>query len=265
MVRLYYNLKDIQDSINDITQPETFEEIEELQAQSSDLPLDIAFFRIYESPSKRGTFTLIDEIKPDPRTTYIETNSEFSVLNWFRLTYIDSKGNESEQSDPIMADNVEFVVDEMRKSLKDTNPMDPAFQDEEYNRKIKEAYRQLTGSEQATNMDDSTISIVQMLVMISCCYDLAYNDSKLYKIQLPEGVTIDKGERVRHYLDVARSLEKRFNTWQAKGILDDGQALGTPEVDVVSMTKDSYFKVSHNKIFRDMPYANTINPRPYGR
>ena len=82
-----------------------------------------------------------------------------------------------------------------------------------------------------------------MLVKISCCYDLAYRNAGNFPIELPDNIRLDKGQRVKHYLAVAKGLENQYSEMKNDlGQVDEnGEATGNPKMQVVELTRKTYF------------------------
>lgn len=231
-IRLYFDVKALQTAL------------EALDSYVEGDLLDIVSFKVYESPSKSGTFTLIDTVDYNPQHDFIETESAVSDFNWFKLSYTDSVPEESEKSEAILAEHIYTIIDKVALQLGDINreeEVDMAFTDNEYIMKIKEACRVHTGSNHLEGLDEGEISMIALLVRISCCYDIAYDSAKYTKISLPDGISVDKGERVKHYLAVAKQLEQRYSKLKEDWQDDDGALVGTPYVEVIPMTRKLYF------------------------
>lgn len=228
MVRIYFDAEALEAAI---------------QEEDESAVLDIVSFNVYEASSKNGEYTFVGNYPYDPRRNFIDVPDESSISNWFCLTYLDSAipAIESEMSEPTLGENIDEVLVAVIESLGDLNRESPAFTDEEYVLKIREAIRRFKGAEQPQQLSSSDISIVVLLVRISCCYDLAYDSAKYYELTLTDGVTLNKGERVKHYLSIAESLEKRYKQLLDDMGGDDGQVLGTPSMEIVSMTRDTHF------------------------
>lgn len=153
---------------------------------------------------------------------------------------------ESDLSDALLGDNVSAIITHVRMALNDTDIYNPAFTDEEYLIKIKEAIRRFKGIEGKVLILESEISVIILLVRISCCYSLAYDHARVYRLELPDDVKLFRGEITEHYLAIAKGLENHYkqllDDWGGSG--DEGQLTGTPVMEVVQCTKQSYFKTS---------------------
>lgn len=231
-IRLYFDVEALQTAL------------EESDDYTEGSLLDIVSFKVYEGSSQSGTFTLIDTIDYNPQYDFIETEGAVSDFNWFKLAYVDSDAIESDQSEAILAEHIYTIIDKVALTLGDINredEADMAFTDNEYIMKIKEATRTHTGSNKLEGLDEGEVSMIALLVRISCCYDLAYDSARYSKIGLPDGISIDKGERVKHYLSIAKQLEDRYAKLKKGWQDDDGALVGTPYVEVISVTRKPYF------------------------
>ena len=212
---------------------------------SEDENLDVLSINIYESDSKLGTFSLIDTVDFNPGKDYVETLNEDSLYSWFKLSYVDSESVESTQSDPILGEDIYEYIDRIALSLGDLQRDDPAtqaFLDEEYITKIRAACKRYRGSESLVSLRDYELEMIIILVRSSCCYDLAYDNAKFTKIKLPDGIEINKGERVDHYLQIARTLESQYNS-SVNELRNDEQSGGSKEqsMEVIDVTRRKYF------------------------
>lgn len=160
------------------------------------------------------------------------------------FSYYSTLNEESELSDAVLGEKMDDILLKLFTAMGDTDRLDPAFTDDEFILKWKEAVRIFKGREGVTHLHESEISTVIILVRISCCYDLAYDTAKYSKLVLPEGLELHKGDRVKYYLDIAKQLELRYQ--QIIGDLggEDGILSGTPSFEVVDETKKTYFNTS---------------------
>ena len=206
--------------------------------------LDIVTFNVYESSSKGGTFALIDNVDFDPRREFIETDQQTSLDYWFRLAWVDSSSVESELSDPTLAENIERIIDNVIAELGDTDRNQPAFTDEEYLSMIRNSHGRISSSPNMVKLAESREYVVALLVRTQACFKLAYRNAGRYPIELPDGLKTDKGQRVDHYLDIAKALEKQWNEMKRDfGPVDEeGELTGTPKMQVIDTTKTTFFK-----------------------
>jgi hypothetical protein len=151
---------------------------------------------------------------------------------------------ESDLSESVLSEDMYNVVLKLRDVLHDTNFAAPAFSDEELTRKVKEATRRFKGKEGSILIYESELSAIIILVRISCCYDLAYENSRHYRLELPDGVKVFRGEIMEHYVKLAQSLEGQYKQLMEDwgGSKDDNTLTGAPTFEVVQTTKSSYFK-----------------------
>lgn len=235
MVRLYFDVAELEKA---------------LLEQEPPVKLDIASFKVYQSTTKNGAYSPIGQIKYDPTKDFIEVE-EGDPLAWYKLSYITSAAVESELSEPLLGQDVASLIDVVAESLGDVNRTDDstcAFSDDEYIRKIKAALRRYKKSERISCFLESEWEPLLMLVKISCCYDLAYDNAKFFHIELPEGLKFFKGERTEHYIKLAESLEKAYARLVADVGNEDGTSANVATFDVVQCKKKSYF--NPNSLFQ---------------
>lgn len=252
MVRLYFDVDAIEDSIQEYDAPEfkSAEErrIWELTYDYEHINLDIAEFFVLESPSKGGAYVTLGTYDFNPHQNFILVENEVSRYDWFKICYVDSKGIISEPSDPILGEDIIRIILIVAQALGDLNRVDVsrvAFTDEEYILKIKEAIRRYKGSEGNHNLMESDLSIVALLVRISCCYDLAYDNARFYRMDFPEGLDLYKGDVTQHYINLAESLERQY-----KNIMGDWND-ENQGVNIVQTTKTSHFSSRRLPINRE--------------
>ena len=211
--------------------------------------LDIVSFNIYEGASKDGTFLQIDIVDYNPQVSYVETENATDETQWFKLSYVDSDALESELSEAFLGEKIDQLIEDVALALGDLNREEEstmAFTDSEYLKKIKEAVRLHTGSKKIDGLEEADISLLIILVRISCCYDLAYDNAKYTKLSLPDGISLSKGDRVDQYLKIAAQLEARYEkikkSWQSDASGEEGTLMGTPSFEVVELTRKPVFK-----------------------
>lgn len=196
----------------------------------------ISQFKVYTSHTKVGVYKHIDTVKFNPLYDYIEVNNnvENYLLNWFKLSLLDYTGKESGLSDSFLSDSIGRIIESVKDNLGDTGG---AFSDDEYITKIKQAIKIHFLTEDITSLKENEIGFIEMLVMISCCYDLAFDNARYTKITLPDGISLDKGERVDHYLAIAKQLQARYDSLMGRIENADGSMIHTTQ-----LKKRNYFK-----------------------
>lgn len=231
MVRLYFDVAELEKA---------------LLAQEPPVKLDIASFKVYQSATKNGAYSPLGQIKYDPTKDFIEVTDGDPLL-WYKLSYITSAASaavESDLSEPLLGQEVASLIDVVAESLGDVNRTDDstcAFSDDEYIRKIKSALRRYKGTERISVFLESEWEPLLMLIKISCCYDLAYDNARFFHIELPEGLKFFKGERTEHYIKLAESLEKAYARLVDDVGNEDGTSANVATFDVVQCTKKTYF------------------------
>ena len=204
---------------------------------------EAVFIQSYGSYSQKGTPVLFIKEEYNAQRDFTEFENDLAgTYNWFFITYIDKNGRESAFSNPVLRDDIASIVDSVRESLNDVNQNDPAFKDEEYWLKIREANRRIRGTETIAGLKDSDISILMILVKGSCAQDLAYDSAKYTKIQLPEGLILNKGDRVNYYLKIAEACERQFNSIMGTLKNESGALFDTPTLEVLEAHTDDVFK-----------------------
>ena len=207
---------------------------------------NIHLVNIYGSTKIDGTYDLIVAVDYKPNLYFVEldpvtyptalSNFFFKVsLTITNETDVALPDTETDLSDPVVSEDFAKIIASVSSSLGDLNRADPAFTDEEYVIKIVTAIALFKGNEAAI-LRSADYDILAKYVMKSCCYDLAYNAAKYTKITLPDGISINKGERVAHYLAIIKAIQDE---------LDD--ILGNPGIDsgdgirVIDSTRKTYF------------------------
>ena len=155
---------------------------------------------------------------------------------------------ESDLSDPVLAENIATIIEQVRVAIKDTSEDAPAFTDDELILKVREAIKRFTGENSSVITHEYQLSVIILLVRISCAYDLAYNTARYYHLELPDNLRLFRGEITEHYLNVAKALEGQY-----KRLTEDLGEGGSRAFEVVDCTKKSYFKSSR---FRSQGYTD---------
>lgn len=196
----------------------------------------VASLMIYTSSSKTGTYRFVEKVTFDPLYDYVTVSSHFEnmVLSWFKLSLVDAGGKESARSDAFLSDSTSRLITAVKASLGDTGG---AFTDDEYITRIKEAVKVHFLTETIEELFEADVSFIEMLVKISCCYDLAFDNARYSRITLPDGISLDKGERVDHYLAIAKQLQARYDSLMGRIEGADGS-----RVVVTKLQKRNYFK-----------------------
>lgn len=197
---------------------------------------NVSFMNVYTSSSKGGTYKFVERVPFDPMFDYItvSSHSENMLLNWFKLTLINTKGVESSRTEAFLTDSIGRLIHTVKESLGDTGG---AFSDDEYITRIKEAIKIHFLKENIEDLYESDASFIEMLVKISCCYDLAFDNARYSRITLPDGISLDKGERVDHYLAIAKQLQNRYDSLMGRIENADGS-----RVNQFKLNKKNYFK-----------------------
>lgn len=213
------------------------------EAFGEDAVLDIVSFNVYESSSKDGTFTLVENVDFDPRKEFVETSQQTSLDFWFRLAWVDSSSVESELSDPTLAENIARIIDSVIAELGDTDRNQPAFTDDEYLSMIRNSYGRISSSPNMVKLAESREYTVALLVRTQACFKLAYRNAGRYPIELPDGLKTDKGKRVDHYLDIAKALEAEWREMKRDfgSVDEEGELTGTPKMQVIDTTRKTFF------------------------
>ena len=193
---------------------------------------DITSIRIYGSNTITGVFSVVDIIPFNPNLSYVDVSADFY---YYRLEFYNGTALVISTTASLAEDSANIVV-KVRIDLGDISETDPAFGDDELVDKIKAATVRVTGSESLGSLTAFQLAQVQNLVMIDCCYNLAYDNARFTKISLPDGISLDKGERVKHYLNIAKQLENAYRMAN-----QDMDASGNEDSIIQTMTKQSYF------------------------
>jgi len=230
-IRIYFDVKDIETAYKELNGDEAV--------------LDIVSFKVYESSSKGGTYKLIDTVPYDSKLSYVETLFFSDMGNWYKLSYISGDGSESSLSEPTISEEISNLIDNIIIDMQDTDRDNPAFNEEQYISKIRDAYGRLTQEDNLSYLREKHFGMISLLTRISCCYDLAYRNSGNFPIGLPDGISIDKGARVEHYLSIARGLENQYTQIKNDvGQVDiiSGEVSGNPKLNSTEATRKTYFR-----------------------
>ncbi len=222
--------------------------ITRIYLDSSSIPEGTSQINIYEGASNTGPFVKIDTIPFNPGLEYAETEFGTSDFYWYKLSLVDTAGVESELTDPVICDRTDEMLSKLYRSLDDLNRDNPAFTDSEYLIKLRHAANRVRKTEKLVQIKERDLELMLMVVKASCCRDLAYDNARYTKITLPDGISLDKGERVDHYLRLAKQLEDLIKQLLEERIDDDG-FLNMAEVNVVQFERPSYF-TSHRFLRR---------------
>lgn len=208
-------------------------------------PYQIVSFNIYESDQELGTYALKANVPYDDSRDYVETNLVDDISDWFKLSWVDPLDVESELSEPVLGVVMSEIIAQVAESLGDTNReganAKPAFSDTEYIRKIRSAHKRVNGKEEIYTLNEGDMELVILLVRVSCCYDLAYDNAKYSALNLPDGISLNKGERVEHYLNIAKQLESYYASIMSEGTGENGVISSTPSFEQIPTTRKSYF------------------------
>lgn len=229
-VRLYYDISELEEEF--LEQPET----------NSDSVIDIANFKIYESNSKDGNYAYIDNVSYIPSNDYVETDNATSFDYWFKLSWVNSAGEESELSEPSLGENLSYILDRVIEDMGDLDRTHPAFEDESYVSKIRSAVSRVTEERNISKVPEEKEELIIALTRIPLCYELAYKNARFYPISLPDDVSLDRGKRVEYYLGIAKSLEAYVNNMRKDMSSYDDGIDGDRKIQVVDLTRKTYFK-----------------------
>jgi len=157
--------------------------------------------------------------------------------------YLTQESVESDLSDATLGEYIALIIAQVRTALGDIDLDAPAFEDDELILKLKNAVRRFKGSEGIYILKESEIEPIILLIRINCCYDLAYDNARYTALSLPDNIKLNKGQRVTHYLELAKALEAQYRSlledWG--GSTDDNFLTGTPQFEQVSMSRSTYF------------------------
>jgi len=215
MIRLYYDAEEIKE-------------------------LDVLYIDILEALSLSSSYGVIDRVVYNSNDDYVTTNNDTDIANYFKLSYIGSDGGEIAISSPIISEEITTLIDSVRQEIGDTNLGAPAFSDEEIISKFRSAAKKHSNKRNLSTVRDDEWSLVMILVRIDCAFALAYDNARFYRLQLPGGLEIDKGDRSEHYLNVAKGLQRYYNDLMNRNVLnDDGYVSNLPKIEVSTCSVQS--------------------------
>ena len=187
------------------------------EENGEDFVLDIVGFHVYECPSKNGTYDKVTTnglIDYDPTKNFIEPDVGHQS-SWFKVSWVDSLGVESELSDPMLSEVVADFVNQVAIAMNDLNRESDAtcaFRDEEYVRMMRRAIHSLTQSDTTplSALSESEFETLLISVRQACCYVLAYETARYYKLAMPEGLVLERNQIPEHYMALAKALGQHF-------------------------------------------------------
>lgn len=204
--------------------------------------LDIVRWKVYEGESRDGSYQQVDVVEFSPTVSYVEFATFIDIAHWFKLSFIDSAGVESELSAPTLAEEMDSIITKIREELHDTNLDSPAFSDAEYITSIRAAAKTHGGYINLIDVPEGDWEYVSILVRINFCYKLANDNAKYYHLQLPNGLALSKNERVAQYVSIAESLQKYYNELIRPNRTDkDGYSTSGAKIKCANLQRKSYF------------------------
>ena len=236
-VRLYVDLKGLEASLK--------------EEYGEDYVLDVVSLNVYNCQSKGGEFALLVNSSANPTLNYIVVDAPRDT-DWFKVSWIDTLGTESDLSDPFLCELTASFITKAATALHDTNRESDttvAFTDEEYIRKLRQAIRKLFQRDNLplSELTESEFEAALISVRQSCCYDLAYDTAKYYKLQLPEGMVLERNQVPEHYISLAKALGQYFDDTR------DDMGIITPQstIEELDSKSTSYFnpaKLPQNRL-----------------
>lgn len=208
-VRFYVELPGIDEKVIDPTGEVIQREVEPGGLVTTP-SFDLRYVLLLESPSREGLYKQIDKIQIDTTSKFIESEKAEDPGNWFRIQFEAADYRLSQQSDPLIAEDILDLIDMVRRELKDMGDP-PAFGDEHYMMKLRSAVWRHRGEQNLSLVGEYEWEVILLLVKAGMARDLAKDTSRYHTLSLPGGLTLSKGEISRHYLDVAEAYEKAYS------------------------------------------------------
>jgi hypothetical protein len=170
---------------------------------------DIKYIVLYESDSREGTYKKIDKFRAVQGVKKYGTREYTDPSHWFKFRFQSSTLVESQFSDPILPDDIDSLILAIRNDVFD-NREKKVHDDDYYLRKLRTAAFRHGKYTNFSEIPDHELDLVLMLAKSSICRDLAQASAKFHSLTLPGGLTLQKGEIMRHYLDLAESYDKGY-------------------------------------------------------
>jgi hypothetical protein len=206
---------------------------------NTDLDKNVSQIVVLYADSMDGNYIDIASITYNPSQDYLEFSApENFDSKWFKLRLLDSKATVLGTTDAFVSGYYGKLIEDTRTNLGDLDAENPAFETSEYYIKIREAMMIHYGDPD-TPIKDGDLSFLLLLIMESCCYNLAYDNARYSRITLPDGISLDKGERVEHYLSIAKSLRERYDYYM------NSSNTGQGGVHIGKINANKYFNRSY--------------------
>lgn len=190
----------------------------------AEVPLDR--IEIQESDNFDTGYTTIESYPAGIKNEYLTTKhgSDTWVQKWYRIHWLSKDGTQIfGDSGPIVPEEIQRLLDDVRMHMGDTNIDNPAWSDREYVQHIRFALKQYKGSANIATVKDEDIIPVVLLCRIAFANILSYDYAKYYALQAP-GATLDKSQIHSHYSQVARDLQDSYdNIARRLGLSEGGQ------------------------------------------
>ena len=202
--------------------------------------MDSHAMRIYETESVEGEGVLIDVVRIKAGIDFVEVTNYSDTFNWFRLEVLDPFGESLGISDrSILAECTENKILTIREAMRDTNPEDPAFSDDDLLIKMRMGARRLgSGYRNLSDVPENMWGLIIILVRIDLCYVLAFDFAKYQRLEIPGGASLHRDQLYKHYLDIAKQLEDYYRRFM--GDINSEMDLSAHTVEVSDMERDSY-------------------------
>lgn len=198
-------------------------------------PTPIDHIELQESDNYDRGYVTIDSFPAAHKSEFLVTMkaSELWLHKWYRILWVSATtgaqphiSDETQQhifgdSGPISPEEIQSVVDDVRKQMGDTNLDAPAWSDREYVIQIRFALKQYKGTSNIAVIRDEDIAPITLLCRSAFANILSYDFAKYYALQAP-GVTLDKSQIHQHYSQVARDLEDSYMKIAARLGRDSG-------------------------------------------
>lgn len=256
-IRIYCGLKDYYSTDAPISAPTTMSD----RSPGPEI-LDIHSVKVLEGLSLNGTYSEIETLKIDARQTNFVSVSQYqSPANWFKLVFVDPDGAELATTDPLVAEEIGTIVDDVRAEIGDTDSDNPAFSDDEYLRRVRLAMRRYKGEKNLSYIEEQDIPVIALLVRADICRVIAYDHAKYYALAAATA-QLDKWQIGEHYLRVAQELEAYWDRLKVDlglssgGVNNDGIITEMPAINVATATRYSKSvggNVYSSKIVRVFP------------
>jgi len=235
---------------------------------------NIHSIQILESPSANTGFSVIDTIKFNPTSRYIESSnaSEELIYRFYKLQFIQDPALYTAEEQVILTSSLIYpeimsnIVDDVREQIGDTDLDDPAFSDVEYIEAIRFALLQWKGQNNINRIEAVDKPPIVVLVIEHFAIKIMNDHAKYYQLKSPS-VELNKWQIGEHYSTVIQTCQQQLDKYAKRlnkenGGYDDDMIISQmPSAKVETVTRFSKTRgisiTGRNKYF---PTRRNLSP-----